>query len=236
MNLAEYLVEAEVSLTHYLEAHEQTSSRNELKWEEKKADDLRIRSSIIDEIEAAWSADSSLTALVKLPESVLQKAARLAAEVIGNFSNLEVPNDFVDSVSGLPLPPPGLKKPYRERGHHDNGKRLTIFEHLQREYGEYIAAGVLFSGHLFEIDRPAYEALLYASEKEAKERHLKKGENTADFAFRHGILTNEHLAAAPKGFERQAELLRTLRTTKKAAGMTNAAAEKLNKMRSGRGS
>jgi hypothetical protein len=125
---------------------------------------------------------------------------------------------LVDPNSGLVLPPtPG--KPYRERRHHPDGRRLNVLEHLQEEYGPYIEAGLLFSGHLQEIDKPAYQALLYLAEKEAKARGQKRGSNTAEFCLRHGVLTSEHVSNPPLGRERQIQLIKQLHAKRIERGL-----------------
>jgi len=149
----------------------------------------------------AW-ADSGIEKGTPLTDPILSEMALIAIDELTRPS-------IIDPTTGLILPP-AARKPYRERGHHPDGRRLTIFEHLRREYGEYIDAGLLFSGHLLEIDKPAYEALLYQAEKEAKEKGEKRGSNTAEFCLRHGVLTGDHLTSPPPGRDHQIELIKLL--------------------------
>lgn len=218
------LKDANRNLVLFLEANGIQGTYDDVDWDNAKDNDLVKSRTVAQEIKSAWKADTSLAPLSALSTSIIERAAQVAATALARHEETE----FIDSVSGLVLPPK-MGKPYRERGHHSNGRRLDLFEHLEQEYGPYLDAGLLFSGHLFELDRPAYEALLYSAEKEAKAKGLKKGVNTADFALRHKLLTSEHLATPPEGYERQAEILRNLRTSKRAAGMTHAATSKLNK-------
>lgn len=148
------------------------------------------------------------------PPSALQSAI----DELYDSDAAETQPIVVDVDTDLVLPPPA-KKPYRERGHHPDGRRLNVLEHLQEEYGPYIEAGLLFSGHIQEIDNPAYQALLYLAEKEAKALGQKRGSNTAEFCHRHGILTGEHLSNPPPGRERQIQLIKSLHARKIEQGL-----------------
>lgn len=222
---------ADFRLMTFLRASRLEGEQNELEFRlEEKDPGLSRRSDLIAKIEAAWMADSSLASFGRLPHSVIEKAAAVAIEAAALDAAPDPENveEFRDRVSGLVLPPK-LVTPYRQRGHHEDGSRLSVFEHLQAEYPEYLKHKLLFSGHIQLIDRPAYQALLYLADKDAKEKKLPRATHTPDFLWQHGILTSEHLMNPPEGAERSAEVLRALQGKRKIAGVINSVTSKLEK-------
>lgn len=177
-------------------------------------------------------ADQSILSSSTIDE-MAASAARTAISCLGPSnaeptwdSNVIQAGRVVDPVSKLILPP-ATGAPYQERARKPNGERADAFEHLQQEYGAYIKAGILFSGHVLEIDRPAYEAALYLARKEVRAKS-STGEQvtTADVFLAHGILAGEHLEHPPEHLKRQVELInraRALAMAPKARGRRTSA-------------
>src|SRR5262245_49055676 len=66
---------------------------------------------------------------------------------------------------------------------------------------------LLFSGHIQEMDLPAYKALLRLAAGEAQRNGDPTRGSATKFFARHGLLTAEHLAN-PRGVERQVALIK----------------------------
>lgn len=163
-----------------------------------------------------------LDRLIRVFSNEAAKAVRVAGSDAPQQSD-----QIVDPVSGLVLPPP-LRKPYQQRGKNGAGKRLTIVEHLQQEYPDYLKHKLLFSGHLQEIDLPAYKALLRQGAKEALERGEPTQGSASSFFAKHGLLTSEHLASPAKDIERQVRLIKQLHQARIASGMYRRLADEID--------
>ena len=175
---------------------------------------MNDKAAIAKEIVEAWHESAMAHDISSLSAECLNELSAIAAKIAAQSTAL-TPIDFayggegkiVDPVTGLTLPPePQL--PYRERPHNSDGSRITLFEHLKNEYGPYFDAHLLFSGHLQDIDRPAYEALLYLARKQARHRNMSGDlSHMPAFLLEHGILAGEHLEFPPEHLTRQVELI-----------------------------
>jgi hypothetical protein len=175
---------------------------------------------LASEIIRTWKTERLPDTISNLPRDDVEVLAALAAKAAFAFLRDQarvIPDGrIIDEVTGLVLPPEP-RRPYRERGHHPDGSRLSVFEHFQREYGPYLEAHLLFSGHLQDIDRPGYEALLYVARKDARVKGLEDDvSNTAAFLLDHGILAGEHLEFPPKHLTRQVDIINMSRAVSNA--------------------
>ncbi|MBS0251081.1 MAG: hypothetical protein JSR78_08450 [Proteobacteria bacterium] len=233
-SLSRFLKELEaayVELEARITALRSTSHDQQLQLRERKDPKLLTDSAFVRKILSAWNADSSLVPLEKLPAKVVAKAAALAVKVLLDNEG-GITEEVIDDVTGLVLPPK-LVKPYRERGHHQNGKRLNVFEHLALEYPDYLKNRLLFSGHIQAIDRPAYEALVYLANKDAKALGKRGSSHLAAFLWQHGILAAEHLMNPPPGVERQAKVIKDFQDKRKNEGMNRAVLARIEKAGAG---
>lgn len=191
-------------------------------------------SDLANDIISAWRTSHHSSLISQIPAHQLEMLATIAAKTSLEKVFQKAPQTIesgkiFDQQTGLVLPPePG--RPYRERGHHPDGTRFSLFEHLQQEYGPYLKAHLLYSGHLQDIDRPAYEALLYLARRDARSKKLDDDLSTTPaFFLDHGILAGEHLEFPPKHLERQVDLInksRALTIVPKLRGRKAAGAAK----------
>jgi hypothetical protein len=203
----------------------------DLDWEKAHHEQMSEIELLAEVIKRNWIKTQPFNGMELPSEAIMENLAWFAADTAVKYlTNKAVPNSsyqiaqsgkVIDPVTDLVLPPPP-GKPYQERSSMPTGERPDAFEHLQKEYSAYIKAGLLFSGHILEIDKPAYEAALYLARKEVRLKQ-SNGEQitTADVFLEHGIVAGEHLENPPKHLERQIELInraRALAMAPKARG------------------
>ncbi len=151
------------AVAYISQAHNTVANNNNI----GKTLNVNPSSALVAEIIDTWR-----NANIKLPQAQLATMASLAAATALSFhrnAQQTEPHHVVDPISGLVLPPPA-RTPYQERARRSNGRRPNAFEHIRATYPDYMDAGLLFSGHVLDIDKPAYEAALYLAHKEVRER------------------------------------------------------------------
>lgn len=159
----------------------------------------------------------------KLIFDILEK---LTADVEPGGNTLQV---SIEALPGAPLESSPVIDPktkldlvatpderYRER----TGKREKPNEFLKRVWGRLTKHHLLYSEHLRRVDPHLYFALNY--EAMTQRIHL------AEHLFNLGVMTKAELNHAPKGFERQAHLLRGVRGLLKSQALERCAREELS--------
>jgi len=170
-----------------------------------------LAAKIVDAWRDAKLSASSLGISTKQLRHLADIAAELALNTLTSPASAATDGKLVDPITGLTVPP-DPRRPYRERGHHADGTRVGLFEFLRQEYGPYLDAHLLYSGHLQDIDRPAYEALLYLARKYVRHNKLDNDvKHTAAFFLQNGILAGEHLEYPPQHLVRQVNLINASR-------------------------
>jgi hypothetical protein len=168
--------------------------------------DYNRRMKIEDAILMEWEK-AGVRPGASVSEGQLASMVGIAVRLCNNHLTSSV---IIDPVSKLKLPPEsGTRPKFVDRGRDpETGKRITIQRFLETVWADYTSRHLLFSGELRQIDEHAYQAIRYQIREAAAKYGKHFDEVAPEMFFSFGILTTEHLTNPPKGYERQAGLLR----------------------------
>jgi hypothetical protein len=150
----------------------------------------------------------------ELVDSLITLFHRTADEVnvtAGMDDPVQHGNALVDPISKLRLPPLP-RTPYSGRTA-KYGKRLSVEEFLEAEWGDYQRHNLLYADHLRVIDYSLYKALYYRA------RESQPPKTMAEYASDLGILCREHVVVGDPRFSRQIGLLRQSRFLARATSV-----------------
>jgi hypothetical protein len=151
---------------------------------------------------------SDATLKDKLAQQLTKDMAAVLSRRITKFLN-EL--DYIDSRTGLPVPP-------HPRMHYSNRRGdflpMNAPQFLEKVWGDYLDAGLLYTGHLKKVDPSLYNAIVYLARQVARGKaELLDIEWTPKLTLKilfdkYRLITEEQLESPPDSIRASVELLR----------------------------
>ena len=190
------------------------AEQDRVKSENQKllAEQDRVKSEnqkLLAEQDRVKSENQKLLAEQDRVKSENQKFAAIEITTKNNLASLDIRGEKQVIVSGtdLVLPPPNRDEKFTIiKSRYKKGAPLS--EILHGEWGDYISAGILLTGHLKECGSTLYRA--YTREAE------KKGVSVTALLVEEGLVTQKIIKNPSSKFAKKAEIIRTF-NNKRAA-------------------